>query len=107
MESQALKFHAENSCSYLNDLCVRFDNLLSGIKANTDGYDKYIHYANHEAEKLSDILYLLPEDGGQIPLAFRNTNEKIYNIEDDGLELIAAVDNNNNNNNNNADDADY
>ena len=92
---------------------MRFDSLLYGNNANTDGYDKYIYYANLEAEKLSEILYLLPEDGGQIPIAFRDPNEKIYKLEHDGLELLIVDNNNDINNtnninyNNNVDNDDY
>ena len=90
LESQAWKFWGETSLKYLQDLCVRIDNDLS---ADLEGnFDNYIVIADRESEALQNILYLLPTDGGQIPIAFRNENEKNnFSIDDDGFEIEVII----------------
>lgn len=88
LESQAWKFHKENSLKYLQQLCTRIDTELSAY--NVSNFDNYILVADREAELLQNILYLLPTDGGLVPIAFRDETEGNFCLEDDGFELIAG-----------------
>ena len=106
LESQALKFWGEISVKYLQDLCKRLDNDL--CTHETSNFEIYITVADKEAKSLQNILYLLPSDGGQIPMAFRNVNEKNnFSIDDDGFEVLPSDNKGEYNNYDNDDDGDY
>ena len=87
---------------------MRIDIDLSANNYGTSNFDNYIEVADREAKLLQNILYLLPTDGGQIPMAFRNVNEKnSFSIDDDGFELLPIDNKIEDNNNNDDDDEDY